>query len=78
MSRKLKKRSSIWSRTVRLREDDPRHERPDRLREPELVRDRGEPDEEAEDREQEELEREPVEQAVDGLRRASATRRGPR
>ena len=51
-----------------LGEDDAGHQGADRLREAERVGDRRHPDQEAEDREQEELARQPVEEPVDRRR----------
>ena len=49
----------------RLREDDAGHQCTDRLREPDLLRERGRSEQEGEHGEQEELARQPVQDAVD-------------
>ena len=78
MSRKLKKRSSICSRTLVSERTMPAISAPIASDSPSSSASAAHRDEEAEHGEQEELERKPVEQAVERLARASATRRGPR
>ena len=61
---------------LRFREDDARHERADRPGKRELLGDRSHADDEADDREEEELAREPREQAVDRAYEEACRREG--